>query len=247
MNATIDNPIPCTLKSGSSLVHVASYFPLSTFAFSLWESLKRQNQEPVRGISIFLGAKAKISCRLIIQRLPDSEVKKRKRNLRARAKKKGKTLSKEKLALCGWNLYVTNVDSLVFPARVVPHIYALRWQIELVFKAIKSHLGFELIAGKREARICCQLYGRLIVLVLSLFLTGQFRQHLWRREKRELSLLKSFAHLPIVAPMILETLRNPIGLLATLRKVADEIMSLCRMDKRKSRLSTAETLRAIAL
>ena len=61
----------------------------------------------------------------------------------------------------------------------------------------------------------------------------------------------------IVAPMILETLRNPIGLLATLwssavkdppvRKAADEIMTLCRMDKRKSRLSTAETLRAIVL
>ena len=107
-------------------------------------------------------------------------------------------------------MYVTNVDSLVFPAGVVPHIYALRWQIELVFaegltkhgtaKAIKSHLGFELIAGKREARVCCQLYGRLIVLVLGLFLTGQFRQNLWQREKRELSLLKTFAHLPIVAP-----------------------------------------------
>ncbi len=152
---------------------------------------------------------------------------------------------------------MTNVDSLVFPKSVVSLVYSLRWQIELVFKAIKSHLGYEEIAGKREARIGCQLYGRLIVLVLSLFLTGQFRRHLWRREKRELSLLKTFAHLPrgvmreqtfrIVAPMILATLRNPLGLLATLREVADEIMTLCRMDKRKTRLSTAETLRAIAL
>ncbi len=234
---------------------------------SLWEILRQPSQEPVaeglevwhrvREISVFLGAKAFLPCRLIIQRLPDEEVKKRKRRLtrchryaglpRARAKKKGKTLSKEKLALCEWNLYVTNVDSLVFPKSVVSLVYSLRWQIELVFKAIKSHLGFELIAGKREARIGCQLYGRLIVLVLSLFLTGQFRRHLWRREKRELSLLKTFAHLPIVAPMILATLRNPLGLLATLREVADEIMTLCRMDKRKTRLSTAETLRAIAL
>jgi hypothetical protein len=82
--------------------------------------------------------------------------------------------------------------------------------------------------------------------VLGLFLTGQFRQNLWQREKRELSLLKTFAHLPIVAPMILATLRNPIELLATLAQVADEIMILCRMDKRKTRLSTAETLRTIA-
>jgi hypothetical protein len=213
---------------------------------SLWEILK-QTQQPVRAIPVYMGAKARLLCRFIIQRLPDSKVEKRKRKLRARAKKKGQTLSQEKLALCAWNLYVTNVDSDVFPAFVVPSVYSLRWQIELVFKAIKSHLGFELIAGKREARICCQLYGRLIVLVLGLFLTGQFRQNLWRREKRELSLLKTFAHLPIVAPMILATLRNPLGLLATLREVADEIMTLCRMDKRKTRLSTAETLRAITL
>ena len=51
----------------------------------------------------------------------------------------------------------------------------------------------------------------------------------------------------IVAPMILVTLRNPPGLLATLKEVAYEIMTLCTMDKRKTRLSTAETLRAIAL
>jgi len=117
----------------------------------------------------------------------------------------------------------------------------------LFIKAIKSHLGFELIAGKREARISCQLYGKLIVLVLSLFLTGQFRQHLWRREKRELSLLKCFAHLPIIAPMILETLRNPQSLLATLREIACEIMTLFRMDKRRRLKSTAETLRAIVI
>ena len=142
---------------------------------------------------------------------------------------------------------VTNVDSRLFPAGVVPCVYSLRWQIELVFKAIKSHLGFELIAGKREARIGGQLYGRLIVLVLSLFLTGQFRQHLWRSKRRELSLLKSFAHLPIVAPMILAALRDPISLLATLREIDYEIMTLCRMDKRKTRWSTAEKLRTIAL
>ena len=46
--------------------------------------------------------------------------------------------------------------------------------------------------------------------------------------------------------MILATLRNPLSLLVTLAQVADEIMILCRMDKRKTRLSTAETLRTIA-
>ena len=116
----------------------------------------RQSKEPVSEFSVYLGAKARLLCRFIIQSLPEEATKRRKRKLRARAKKKGTTLSKEKLAFCAWNLYVTNVASHVFPASIVPSIYSLRWQIELVFKAIKSHLGFELIAGKREARVCCR-------------------------------------------------------------------------------------------
>jgi hypothetical protein len=89
---------------------------------SLWEILK-QTQQPVREIPVYLGAKARLLCRLIIQRLPDGEVEKRKRRLRATAKKKGQTLGQEKLALCAWNLYVTNVDSEVFPAVVVPSVF----------------------------------------------------------------------------------------------------------------------------
>ena len=48
---------------------------------------------------------------------------------------------------------MTNVKKEVFPAHVVRQVYSLRWQLELVKKAIKSHLGFEFILGKREDRI----------------------------------------------------------------------------------------------
>jgi hypothetical protein len=177
--------------------------------------------------------------------MPSDEINRRKRRLFATAKKKGRTPCQKQLALCDWNFYLTNVEANLFPAHSLRHLYSLRWQMEIVFKGIKSNLGFELIAGKREERIYCQLYGRLIILVLSLFLMGQFRQRLWRIERRELSLLKSFAHLPVVAPQILSQIANPIGLLTTLSQVAHEMMTLCRMDKRKTRVSTAETLRAI--
>jgi len=46
--------------------------------------------------------------------------------------------------------------------------------------------------------------------------------------------------------MILVTLRKPANLLSALKEIAAEIMTLCTMDKRKKRLPTAETLRAIA-
>jgi hypothetical protein len=81
---------------------------------------------------------------------------------------------------------------------------------------------------------------------MSLFNTGQFRQQLSLRQRRHLSLLKGFAPKPVVAPMILQKLRHPRDLFFTLVEVADEMMTLCRMEKRKTRLETAETLRGLA-
>lgn len=121
----------------------------------LSEIQKPKSFKQVSEIEIYLGAKAKLPCRLIIQPIPLIEVNKRRRRLKANAKKKGRTVSQK--------------------------------------------------------------------------------------------LLKSFAHLPLVAPKILDKLRNPFGLLKTLVEVADEMMTLCRMDKRLSRGSTAETLRLMAV
>jgi Transposase DDE domain len=48
--------------------------------------------------------------------------------------------SPKRLALMNWQLFVTNVNSTLWPARVVAKIYRLRWRIEIIFKSWKSHL-----------------------------------------------------------------------------------------------------------
>jgi len=93
-----------------------------------------------------------------------------------------------------WDLYVTNIPSEKLPTESVGTLYSVRWQIELVFKAAKSFIGLSLICGKRSPRVLCQIYGRLIVLVLTLFLFGRFRQRMWQKKRRELSLLESWRH-----------------------------------------------------
>jgi hypothetical protein len=47
----------------------------------------------------------------------------------------------ERLFLLGWNLLITNVPKHVWPAEILPAIYRLRWRVEMIFKAWKSHLG----------------------------------------------------------------------------------------------------------
>jgi IS4 transposase len=71
--------------------------------------------------------------------MPSDEINRRKRRLFATAKKKGRTPCQKQLALCDWNFYLTNVEANLFPAHSLRHLYSLRWQMEIVFKGIKSN------------------------------------------------------------------------------------------------------------
>ena len=150
------------------------------------------------------------------------------------------------LALCHWDLYVTNIPKAFMPTEFVGDVYSIRWQIELVFKAAKSFLGFKLICGKRSPRVLCQIYGRLIVLVLTLFLCGKFRQRMWAQKQRELSLLKCFRHLQIFAQSFLTSLQYEDALTKQLYNFSLEVIRLCAMNKRKKRHSTAQKLRLLS-
>jgi len=191
------------------------------------------------------GSKAKVSCRLIAKRVCEEVAQRRKRKKRQAAKKKGRTPSKEVLALCYWDLYVTNIPESWLPTEFVSDVYTIRWQIELVFKAAKSFLGFKLICGKRSPRVFCQIYGRLIVLVLTLFLCGKFRKRMWEQKRRELSFLKCFRHLQIFAQSFLTCLMNKDALIEQLISFSLDVFRLCAMNKRKSRHSTLHKLRLL--
>jgi hypothetical protein len=192
------------------------------------------------------GAKAQVDCRLIAKRVCDETAQRRKRKKCQSAKKKGRTLSKRALALCHWDLYVTNIPSEKLPTESVGTLYSVRWQIELVFKGAKSFLGIKLICGKKSPRVLCQIYGRLIVLVLTLFLWGKFRQRMWEQKHRELSVLKCFRQLQIAASSILTCLMDKDALVEQLISFGEDILRLCAMNKRKNRHSTAQKLRLLS-
>jgi hypothetical protein len=212
--------------------------------FDLLEALNNSDDK-TKEFTVRYGSKAKVSCRLIAKRVTDEVAQRRKRKKRRAAKKKGRTPSKQVLALCHWDLYVTNIPSSWLPKEFVGDVYSIRWQIELVFKAAKSFLGFKLICGKRSPRVLCQIYGRLIVLVLTLFLCGKFRQRMWQQRRRELSFLKCFRHLQIFAQSFLTCLMDKDALIEQFYSFSKEVIRLCAMNKRKSRHSTLHKLRPL--
>jgi hypothetical protein len=88
---------------------------------------------------VWMGAQ-RLPVRLIALPLPQPIANQR----RHKAKKHGGQLaipSVRRLFLMGWTLLITNVPRSVWPTSVVRAIYRLRWRIEMIFKAWKSHLG----------------------------------------------------------------------------------------------------------
>ena len=88
----------------------------------LLSALKNSNDN-VREFAVRYGAKVQVSCRLIAKRVCEEFAQRRKRQV---AKKKGRTVSPRALALCHWDLYVTNVPSSWLPTECISDVYRIR-------------------------------------------------------------------------------------------------------------------------
>src|SRR5262249_55231109 len=89
---------------------------------------------------IFIGAKELVPTRLVAVRMPEPIVNERRRVAKKKAKKKGYKPSKAHLHLLAWNLFISNVPSMIWKTTTVVQGYPIRWQIELIFKSWKSYL-----------------------------------------------------------------------------------------------------------
>ena len=137
----------------------------------------RQQENDSFDIPIELGLKKRLEARFVGFRVPTNVAQERRRKLKAASKRKGQTVSAARLALCDWTLFVTNVptDRLALPEIMI--LARLRWQIELLFKLWKAHGHIDKSRSKKPWRILCELYAKLIGMVIQhwAFLLGNWR------------------------------------------------------------------------
>jgi Transposase DDE domain len=148
---------------------------------------------------IFIGAKELVPSRLVAVRMPEPIVNERRRVAKKKAKKKGYMPSKAHLNLLAWNLFISNVPSMIWQTATVVKGYPIRWQIELIFKSWKSYLHLASINTKKADTTLCYLYGRMLLIGLNSALCPHIRHHLWFKKKRELSVLKLVRHFQALA------------------------------------------------
>jgi len=213
--------------------------------FDLMKELKKR--EDMRGAIEFevwlVDGESKLKIRLIAEKAPDGVANERRRKVKQKAKKRKKKYapSGKYLYLLGWSLYITNASKESLPTDAVSVVYMVRWQVELVFKAWKSHHGLTELSGRRPERIECFIYGRLIMMVLMAFLSGSMRRHLWRTRRRELSFLKAVRYFRSRVLKVLSLIVNPVSFSQFLLQEFRDMCRLCKIESRK-RPSTARKI-----
>jgi hypothetical protein len=131
---------------------------------------------------VLLGAN-RVRVRVVALPVPEAVVNERRR--KARANHDGRlNPSQEHLCLLGWNIFLTNVPRTVWPAKALAPLYRLRWRIEIIFKAWKSHLGLRQFNARSGSLLRLSVMTKLLFCVLvyrfcqALELLGDTRRHI---------------------------------------------------------------------
>jgi len=187
----------------------------------------------------------KVSCRLICLRASGRVANQRRRRLRKQARKKGRTPSRRQLALCDWTLIVTNVPEQWLPPEMARALYTLRWQIELLFKQLKSVLRVHESDTSNEHRLRCELYGKLIMAVLIHRIHAFANVPLWNKLHKEISMDKLYKRIQerafVLMGLLLCSLKEGANYL---RKEIARLLNHCVKQQQPSRLTTLDMLEA---
>ena len=184
-----------------------------------------------------------VPCRLIGLRVTKQVANARRRKLRKEAEKKGRTPSKNHLALCNWTLFVTNASSEILPINIVLSLYRLRWQIELIFKQLKSVLRVHSSNTTKEYRLKCEIYGKLIMAVLIHGIHSSLNANMWTTRKMEISFDKLYKRIQERAFSLLQNMLLTVA--TAVKHFLREINCLaiaCIKTRQPSRKTTLELL-----
>lgn len=178
------------LRPGDLVIRDLGYFVLSVFAAIIQSGAfflsryhhqlnvfdpRTKRQIPLAKIlrkqgfldqSVCLGERARLPVRLVALPVPAAVANQRRRQLRQN-RDRHLNPGQVHFFLLGWNIFITNVTPDVWPMRDLPVLYRLRWRIETLFKAWKSHLALNELSDQCLAMIYLSVVAKLIFFALA--------------------------------------------------------------------------------
>jgi hypothetical protein len=148
--------------------------------------LKNQGQ---LDLEVLLNNEARTRVRLVTAPV-DAETANRRRR-KAKIETKGHQPSQAVLELMDWTIFITTIPAALASFKEILAIYGLRWRIEIIFKAWKSHLKFPLLHRVSKLQLAILLKARLLIITACTNrVYGSLERTLRQNYHRRLSLLK---------------------------------------------------------
>jgi hypothetical protein len=188
-------------------------------------------------LPVLLGSQLRLRMRLLMLRVPKAVAEQRRERLKAEAKRRGQTVSEQTLALANWTLLVTDVPRHQLRLTEALVLLRERWQMELLYKLWKQDGQVDEWRTANPWRILCEVYAKLIGLLLQHWLIVLFA---WQDAQR--SLVKLAQVVRDTGWSIMEALAGFRSLRSALQLIARRMRSGCRMNTRKHRPNSAQLL-----
>ena len=196
-------------------------------------TLKGENEMEME---VLVGEKEKFKVRLILQIVPQQVYEQRIRKREKLNKNRGYSTHEETKVRYKFNLFITNIEEDILPAKNVLPLYKLRWQVELMFKSWKSVFEVHKIHKMKKERYLCMLYVRLLLIVINLQIVYKMQTLLYKRgcksrienrkpQERILSIYKCLKTLKYFQFMIIEWLSADDRRAGIITREIQEILS----------------------
>lgn len=218
-----------------------------------WQKIHTQMQKTscrFKEIEVFLGPKKEIKARMVLFPMNSQVVAKRLRRASKRGSRKTDRyqISKEYRLKSHYNIFITNVPKEVMSADQIQRVYKLRWQIELIFKAWKSHIKIDKIKAMKTERFQCQLIAHLIWFLLS-WRIFQLTNFVARRinEKQGTSVLKFYQYINRKKQYIREIIKFKKGVENWLNRYVMELTLQTLIEKKNDQITHIEIIRELCI
>jgi hypothetical protein len=182
---------------------------------------------------------------LLAQRITDEMANTRKRQLKETA---CGTPSKKVLELLSWSIYFTSIEEDEIDMKEIFELYRLRWRIEIIFKAMKSHLHLDKIHNIPVNQLKFIVTGKMILLLIIIqFIYEKVSHTVYKKTGKQISLMKLVRYLK-------DNIRQLIILLAITKNKKIKfcqnllwISKYCTYENRKKRETYEDQLKSICL
>jgi hypothetical protein len=178
-----------------------------------------------------------LDCRLLAWRCLQEVASRRLQKALADAQKHGRTLSQPQRVMCHWTVLLSNVPQERLTADETWIVYRVRWQVELLFKRWKSLGGLGQSRGEKPYRVLVEVYAKLLGALVQNWLQMAAGACGMRR-----SAWKSFHQAQSWGLSLLVALGSFMELLRVLALLGEALRRIAKVDKRKKRAGTLQTL-----